>query len=126
MVHLHAYLGLPSSPPDDIVVTPLSSTSFAINWIISNPKYSYIITWTNILNDVVEGKAALPESTNSYNVTGLSDSAIYNVSVTAVGACGMITSNPITVYGEYTMVKIFTSNILCYMVLCIVSLICIL
>ena len=50
----------------------------------------------------MEGNAALPETTNSYNVTVLSNSAIYNVSVTAVGMCEMIPSDPITVYGEYT------------------------
>ena len=93
------YLGLPSSPPDDIVIKPLSSTSFAINWIISNPKYSYIVTWTNIHTGAAEGNAALPENTNSYTVKGLSHSTVYNVSVTAVGVCGTITSDPITVYG---------------------------
>ena len=40
------------------------------------------------------------ENTNSYNVTGLSDNDNYNVTITAVGVCGMITSDPITVYGE--------------------------
>ena len=41
------------------------------------------------------------ENTNSYTVTGLSDNDNYNVRVTAVGVCGMITSDPITVYGEF-------------------------
>ena len=96
------YSGLPSSPPDDIVVTPLSSTSFAVNWIISNPEYSFIVTWTNIHTGLAEGSTALPENTNSYTVTGLNNSTDYNVSLIAVGVCGMMTSGPITVYGEYT------------------------
>ena len=45
----------------------------------------------------------VPENTNSYTVTGLSDNNNYNVSITAVGVCGMITSDPIIVYGECTI-----------------------
>ena len=52
------------------------------------------------------------ENTNSYNVTGLSDNDNYNVTITAVGVCGMIISDPITVYGEcvsmYTRTYIYT------------------
>ena len=40
------------------------------------------------------------ENTNSYTVTGLSDNDNYNVTITAVGVCGMITNDPVTVYGE--------------------------
>ena len=40
------------------------------------------------------------ENTNSYNVTGLRDSDNYNVIKTAVGVCGMIKSDPVTVYCE--------------------------
>ena len=40
------------------------------------------------------------ENTNSYTVTGLSDNDNYNVTITAVGVCGMITSDPVTVYGQ--------------------------
>ena len=44
--------------------------------------------------------STVPEDTNSYTVTGLSDNDNYNVSITAVGVCGMIVSDPITVYGK--------------------------
>ena len=33
LVHVRTYSGLLSGPPDDIVITQLSSTSFAINWL---------------------------------------------------------------------------------------------
>ena len=56
--------------------------------------------WTN-LNTGVMDSYTVTENTNSYNVTGLSDNDNYNVSITAVGVCGMIiTSDPVTVYGE--------------------------
>ena len=41
------------------------------------------------------------ENTSSYNVTGSCDNDNYNVTITAVSVCGMITSDPVTVYGEY-------------------------
>ena len=55
--------------------------------------------WTNLHTGVMDSSTA-PENTNSYTVTGLSDNDNYNVSITAVGVCGMITSDPITVYGK--------------------------
>ena len=81
------------------MVTPLSNTSFTVNWIISDPNYNYTVTWTN-LNTGVMDSYTVAENTNSYNVTGLSDNDNYNVTITAVGVCGMITSDPVTVYGE--------------------------
>ena len=56
--------------------------------------------WTN-LNTGVMDSYTVTENTNSYNVTGLNDIDNYNVTITAVGVCGMITtSDPVTVYGE--------------------------
>ena len=81
------------------MVTPLGNTSFTVNWIISDPNYSYTVTWTN-LNTGVMDSYTVAENINSYNVTGLSDNDNYNVTITAVGVCGMITSDPVTVYGE--------------------------
>jgi len=42
----------------------------------------------------------VPGNTNSYTVTGLGGDVSYNVSVAAVNMCGMMTSDPVTVYGE--------------------------
>ena len=89
--------GLPSRPPI-ITATPLSNTSFTVNWSISDPSYNYTVTWTNLNTGVMDSFTIL-ENTNSYTVTGLSDTDNYNVSVTAVGECGTMTSDPITVYG---------------------------
>ena len=82
------------------MVTLLSNTSFTVNWIMSDPNYSYTVTWTN-LNTGVMDSYTVAENTNSYTVTGLSDNDNYNVTITAVGVCGMIASDPVTVYGEH-------------------------
>ena len=81
------------------MVTSLSNTSFTVNWIISDPNCNYTVTWTN-LNTGVMDSYTVAENTNSYNVTGLSDNDNYNVTITAVGVCRIITSDPVTVYGE--------------------------
>ena len=63
--------------------------------------------WTNLNTSVVDS-FTVAENTNSYTVTRLSDNDIYNVSVAIVGVCGMITSDPITVYGKsiyYSMLQ---------------------
>ena len=79
----------------------MSNISFTVNWIISaDPNYSYTVIWTN-LNTGVMDSYTVAENTNSYTVTGLSDNDNYNVTITAAGVCGMIiTSDPVTVYGE--------------------------
>ena len=89
--------GSPSRPPV-IAATPLSNTSFIVNWSIPDPSYNYTVIWTNLNTGVMDNFTVL-ENTNSYTVTGLSDTDNYNVSVTAVGECGMMTSDFITVYG---------------------------
>jgi len=40
------------------------------------------------------------ESTNSHTVTGLNGVDNYNVSVAAINSCGMMKSDPTTVYGK--------------------------
>ena len=99
MYVLHHATGLPSSPPQVTAVKPLSDTSFNVNWMISDASYSYTVIWTNLRTGIMDS-STVPENTNSYTVTGLSDNDNYNVSITAVGVCGMITSDPITVYGK--------------------------
>ena len=96
---LYHAIGLPTSPPQVTAVTPLSDTSFTVNWTTSDPSYSYTVIWINLSTGVMDN-STVPENTNSYTVTGLSDNDNYNVSITAVGVCGMITSDPITVYGK--------------------------
>ena len=90
-----------ASKPTNITVTALNDRSFTVNWTISDPKYSYTVIWTN-LNTSVMDSFTVPENTNSYTVTGLSDNDNYNVSIATMDMCGMtITSDPITVCGEY-------------------------
>ena len=99
------YIELPSSLPQITAVTPLSYTSFTVNWKISDNSvtiYNYIVIWANLWTGVMNS-STVPENTNSYTVTGLNDNDNYNVSITAVGVCGMITSDPITVYGKIVL-----------------------
>ena len=68
--------------------------------------------WTN-LNTAVVNSFTVLENTNSYTVTGLSDTDNYNVSVVIVGLCGMMTSDLITVYGMYVSVHIDAKQVTC-------------
>ena len=81
-----------------IMPTPLSSTSFDVNWSIRNPDYyRYIVTWTNIITGVMKSETV---SESSYTVQGLNGVDNYNVIVTANNSCGMMMSDPATVYGK--------------------------
>ena len=75
--------------------------SFTIKWTITNSSniHSYIITWTNLHNDDMDN-IEIQGNIYSYEVTGLNGVDNYNVSVTAKNKCGMIESDPITVYGK--------------------------
>ena len=74
----------------------LNTTSFVVNWTISDPSYSYTVILTNV-NTGVTNSSIVPESTNNYTVAGLSNNNTYYVSV-SVNVCGMmITSGSITV-----------------------------
>ena len=101
-IHL---IALPSSLPQNISVTPLSSTSFMITWNMYDPNYNYTVIWTN-LNTGVMDSYAVQDNENSHIVTGLSDNTNYVVSMTAVNMCGNEISDPITVYGKYLDVLI--------------------
>jgi len=78
--------------------TPLSSTSFIVSWTINNPNYNYVVTWTNLRT--MAKRSMTLENTNSYTVTGLNGIDNYNVSVATNNSCGMMKSDPITVYGK--------------------------
>ena len=60
----------------------------------------------------------VPENKNSYTVTGLSDNDNYNVSVAIVGVCGMITSDPITIYGKSTCTCIHVCSVRSLQLVC--------
>ena len=111
---------LPSSSPQRISVTPLSTTSFMITWNMFDSNYSYTVLWTNLKTSVMDScivqdngnSCDATDSSVMYNctvqdneisciVTDLSVDANYNVSIAAVNVCGNTTSDPITVYGKY-------------------------
>ena len=85
--------------PNITAIAQLSSTSFNVNWTITGPGSNYIITWTNLRTGVMDNMK-ISENTNSYTVTGLSGMDNYNVTVTTNNSCGMMMSDPITVYGK--------------------------
>ena len=89
----------PMTAPTITVPTSLSSTSFTVSWTITDPDHNYIVTWTNLHTGMMSS-VTVPENTNSYMVTGLNGIDNYNVSVTANNSCGMIMSDPVTVYGK--------------------------
>ena len=103
------HVGLPSRPPIH-TVTPLSNGSFFVNWTISNPDYNHTVIWTN-LNTSVMSNYTVQRNKNSYIIKELSANMNYNVSVAAIGVCGMMTSDPITTNCECvcTYVCILTS-----------------
>ena len=94
---------LAAAPPmtaPTITATPMNSTSFTVSWTIIDPNHNYIIIWTNLRTGMMEGSMTVLENTNSYTVTRLNGVDNYNVSVTANNSCGMMMSDPITVYGK--------------------------
>ena len=88
--------------------TLLNSTSFTVSWTISNNSYDNIIVILTNLRTGENSIITVPENTNSYTVTGLNGIDNYNVSVTAINSCGMMMSDPITVYGK-VMCVLFSS-----------------
>ena len=81
--------------------TNLMNTSFTITWTITNPNNirSYKITWTNLHNSDVDN-VEVQGNTTSYTVTGLNGVDNYNVSVAAENKCGIMESDPMTIYGK--------------------------
>ena len=92
-------------PTAPTVSTPtVLSRSFTVSWTITDPDHNYIVTWTNLRTGMMSS-VTVPENTNSYMVTGLNGVDNYNVSVTANNSCGMMMSDPITVYGKYCTLR---------------------
>ncbi|XP_065911289.1 uncharacterized protein [Dysidea avara] len=83
--------------PVIIEVTSINSSMFTIYWTSSVVNANYTVIWTNLHTGVMYNRT-VPGNTNSYTVTGLSGDVNYNVSVAAVNRCGMMTSDPVTVY----------------------------
>ena len=115
----------PMTAPTITEATLLSTTSFTVSWTITDPDHNYIITWINLHTSMVKGSMTVSENTNSYTVTGLNGIDNYNVSVSANNSCGMMMSDPITVYGknvQYIYVRrfIYSQSIRMYMYITIV------
>ena len=96
----------PPTAPTITVPTPLSSTSFTVSWTITDPDHNYKVTWTNLRTGMMSS-VTVPENTNSYMVTGLNGIDNYNVSVTANNSCGMMMSDPITVYSKIPCIHLY-------------------
>ena len=119
-IFIYLSIESPSSSPQGISVTPLSSISFMITWNMSDSNYDYTVIWTNLNTGVIYSctiqnngngcvatdlsvmySCTVQNNEVSCNVTDLSVDANYNVSVAAMNICGNKTSDPITVYGKY-------------------------
>ena len=62
----------PITAPNITATIPLSGRSFTVRWMVPNPDYyRYIITWTNLHTNMMEGSMTVSENTNSHTVTGL-------------------------------------------------------
>ena len=82
-----------------ITVTPLSATSFNVNWTMTNNNsQNYTVTWTNLGTEMMDDETVAGNMT-SYTVTELSGMDNYIVIVTANYLNGSAPSNPNTVYG---------------------------
>ena len=91
----------PATAPTLAEPSNLMNISFTINWTITNSNniHSYIITWSNLHSGDMDN-IEVQGNIYSYEVTGLNGVNNYNVSVTAKNKCGMMESDPITVYGK--------------------------
>ena len=100
-MYLIHFIVPPMNAPNLIEPTNLMNTSFTITWTITNPNNirSYKITWTNLHSSDVDN-IEVQGNTTIYTVIGLNGVHNYNVSVTAENECGMMESDPITVYGK--------------------------
>ena len=98
--------------PNITAIAQLSSTSFTIRWTITCPDNNYVITWTSLRTGVMDNMT-VAKNTNSYTVTGLSGIDNYDVTVTANNSCGMMMSDPITVYGKNIYVCMYVFNYIC-------------
>ena len=101
----YTFTAPPITSPSITGITPLSSTSFTVSWTITDPDHNYIVTWTNLHTGMMS-TVTVSENTNSYIVTGLNGMDNYNVSVTANNSCGMMMSDPATVYGKNTYIPL--------------------
>ena len=93
----------PMTAPNITGTTPLSNTSFIVNWRITDPDHNYIVTWTNMCSDTMNSTSVrVAENTNSLivNITGLDGVSNYTVNVTANNSCGMMMSESVIVYGK--------------------------
>ena len=114
----HFCITAPPTVPTINTPTMLSSRLFTVSWTITDPDHNYIVTWTNLRTGMMSS-VTVPENTNSYMVTGLNGVDNYNVSVTANNSCGIMMSDPITVYGKKLYIATMSTHMhaYCYLLL---------
>ena len=78
----------------------MDRNSCNVSWTPNDPNYSYnyTITWINLNTNKVEGTVMVQDGTTSGMVREFNGIDNYNVSVTTT--CGMMESEPMTVYGK--------------------------
>ena len=91
----------PMTAPNITGITPLSNTSFIVNWTITDPDHIYIMTLINMSSDRMDSMSmTVTGSTSIHMATGLDGDSNYTVSVTANNSCGMMMNDSVTVYGR--------------------------
>ena len=91
---------------------PVDTKSFTVNWKVTDPSHKYIVTWTN-LHSGIKSNVTVAENTSSYTVTGLSGIDNYDVTVAASNSCGVMMSDPVTVYGKSVDMHKYSLRIIC-------------
>jgi len=91
---------------------PLDTKLFTVNWEVTDHSHKYIVMWTN-LHSGISSHVTVAENTSSYTVTGLSGIDNYNVTVAASNSCGVMMSDPVTVYGKSVDIRKYSLRITC-------------
>ena len=85
--------------PEITAVMPLNSTSFVVNWTITDPNNKIMVIWSNLRTGMMRYITA-PENTNCFTVTGLNSDDNYKVGVIVPNVREIMKGNFVTVNGK--------------------------
>ena len=85
--------------PEITAVTSLNSTSFAVNWTITDPNNKIMVIWSNLRTGMMSYITA-PENTNCFTVTGLNSDDNYKVGIIVPNVREIMKGNFVTVNGK--------------------------
>ena len=85
--------------PEITAVIPLNSTSFVVNWTITDPNNKIMVIWSNLRTGMMRYITAA-ENTNCFTVTGLNSDDNYKVGVIVPNVREIMKGNFVTVNGK--------------------------